>query len=86
MRAVNDQVTPTPITPKLINTIFDSVGSEHLEIKSNAMDFSTFAVLYRNYRLFSHYAEAEEDTLTAAEFNKLLDDMEFDKSITETMD
>jgi hypothetical protein len=37
------------------------------------MDFSTFAVLYRNYRLFSHYAEAEEETLTSAEFNKLLD-------------
>jgi hypothetical protein len=40
MRAVNDQVTPTPITPKLINTIFDSVGSEHLEIKSNVMKFN----------------------------------------------
>jgi hypothetical protein len=37
------------------------------------MDFSSFAVLYRNYRLFQHYAEAEEDTLTEAEFNKLLE-------------
>jgi len=70
----------------LINTLFDSVGTEHLEIKSNAMDFSSFAVLYRNYRLFQHYAEAEEDTLTEAEFNKLLEDMEFDEDVKNLID
>jgi len=85
MRAVNDQVTPTPITPKLINTIFDAVGSDHLEIKRDAMDFNTFAVLYRNLRLFNHYAEAEEDVLTAAEFGKLLEDMEFDEVLFDTV-
>lgn len=68
MRAIDDSILPTTLTPKIINDMYGSFEE---------LDFAAWSGLLYAYRIFIRHSKENFGTLNMKEFNDVLAEKSF---------